>query len=298
LPARPRLASPAPPPAVAPRQFSPLIPFAAFGWLPAGNRLISGGTGPASSYQVAGPNPGKTPWIVNVYAAGRCHLSVSAQDLDCPASHITGRAPAVHGHRAFWASPDQGGQALAWQYARGGWAVLLFFPDRPQVPWQPEAMKIAEHLRYGVRAAPPLAFPIRLTGVPASWHVSSVGYRPHGAVLQATQWWLTTGPANPHALGESHPSFTFDLATPRSSCPIFPHGQSAHQVINGYPVIVSHIPTGGLPIQQLCAAHANGLRVRISELGNHPGLGVVSLFAHHLQLLGTNAANWAKTPIG
>jgi len=308
-PARPGPAGPAPAPAVAPHRFSPLIPYAAFGWLPAGNPVVQGIASQTSAEQMAGPNPAKTPWWLVVYAAGQCRLS-RARDLNCTAGPfgaltLTGPAPAVLGHRAFW-SQDPGPAAvhpwrvLVWQYARNGWAELNFWPwlKNQRLPWRRDAVKVANRVRYGGRAAPPLAFPMQLTGVPASWHVSSVSYRPRGAVLQASQWWLTTGPANPRALGESQPVFTTDLAGPRSSCPIFSHGESAHEVINGHPVIVSRLPTGGLTEQQLCAAHADGLRVRISEIGNHPGLGVVSLFAHHLQLLGTNVANWARNPIG
>jgi hypothetical protein len=33
------------------------------------------------------------------------------------------------------------------------------------------------------------------------------------------------------------------------------------------------------------------------EFGNHPTLDVLSLFAHHLQLLGTSPAHWATQPI-
>jgi hypothetical protein len=48
----------------------------------------------------------------------------------------------------------------------------------------------------------------------------------------------------------------------------------------------------------LCAADAGGLSITIQEFGNHPTLDVVSLFAHHLQLLGTSPAHWATQPIG
>jgi hypothetical protein len=308
-PAQPGPAGPAPAPAVAPHQFSPLIPYAAFGWLPAGNPVVQGIASQTSAEQMAGPNPAKTPWWLVVYAAGQCQLT-GARHLSCTGGPfgpltLTGPAPAVLGHRAFWAQ-DPGPVAihpwrvLVWQYARNGWAELNFWPwlKAQDLPWRQDAVKVADHVRYGRHAAPPLAFPARLTGVPASWHVSSVSYRPHGAVLLANQWSLTSGPPSPHARGESQPIFTTELAGSRSSCPSFPHGESAHEVINGHSVIVSRIPTGGLLARQLCAAHANGLRVQISEIGNHPGLGVVSLFAHHLQLLGTNVANWARNPIG
>ena len=53
--------------------------------------------------------------------------------------------------------------------------------------------------------------------------------------------------------------------------------------------------------QALCA-NADGLSVEIDERSNRPRAGVasvdvVSVFAHHLQLLGTSPANWAAKPI-
>ena len=65
------------------------------------------------------------------------------------------------------------------------------------------------------------------------------------------------------------------------------------KVVNGYPVIVTRGPAG----QTLCAADAGGLSVTIYESGNHPIVDMVSLFAHHLQLLGTSPAHWATHPI-
>ena len=96
------------------------------------------------------------------------------------------------------------------------------------------------------------------------------------------------------------PILDTDPASARTSCHIFPHGESAREVINGYQVIISHIPVAqiGQSEQQLCAAHADGLKMVIFEIGKHPALTVASLFAHHLQLLGTDTANWARKPIG
>ena len=76
-------------------------------------------------------------------------------------------APAVRGHRAFWAGPY-----LVWQYARGGWAGLIlpypyYFQRLPKTvkpgtinrgAVKREAVKIANHVRYGA-PTPPLVFP-------------------------------------------------------------------------------------------------------------------------------------------
>jgi len=87
--------------------------------------------------------------------------------------------------------------------------------------------------------------------------------------------------------------FTVALAAQRDLCRYCPQGHTVHKVVKGYPVIVTRNPGG----QTLCAADAGGLSVTIHEFGNHRTVDVVSLFAHHLQLLGTNPAHWATRPI-
>ena len=140
---------------------------------------------------------------LGVYAAGQCHLTGPAGELKCSAptlggltARITGRAPAIRGHRAFWADPY-----LVWQYARGGWAGLLL-PTSYISPKlsnavkreavKREAVKIAGHVRYGA-ATPPLVFAAQLTGLPSRWRVGSVYYQPDGGVLRASRFALTTG---------------------------------------------------------------------------------------------------------
>jgi hypothetical protein len=280
-------------PAQAPSQLNPLIPYASFGWLPAGQALVSGGTGRTEMYVNAGPKPGKAVWSLTFYSAGRCQLNTSQKQMDCTYSasggqtaSITGRAPAVRGHRAFWADGS-----LIWQYARGGWALLSFGS-------RDEALKVAAHVRYGEGAAPPIVFPAQLTGVPRTWQVSSVEYRPDAGMLRASQYSLTAGAvALAAGSGEFRPNIPdldTDPATSHSSCHFYPNGQSTRQVIAGYKVIVNHLPGG----QQLCASHAHGLAVFIDEAGSHPAIGVIALFGHHLRLLGANPANWTKAPIG
>ena len=134
-------------------------------------------------------------------------------------------------------------------------------------------------------------------------------------MLRAREWSVSTAPASAKPgsmlpfLAANGFSFTTELAVPRSACTFVPHGMSAHRVINGYHVILNRPParlTVKLTPRQipwrnapgLCAAHANGLRVQIDETEKPARLSAVSLFAHHLQLLGINPANWAKTPIG
>ena len=311
--------APVRPAAVVPHQFSPFIAYAAFGWLPAGSKVLEGGTTRGSTYQVAGWGSLLTrPWYLLAYPAGGCQL-IKARGLMCKAYYpfgplaLTSRAPDINGHRAYWAAAyasQRPYRALAWQYAAGSWAVLELGKWKPlDTHWRQEAVKAASHVRFGVHAAPPVAFPVRLTGLPASWHLISgvrawmpewngVTYQPYGHVLYASHWSVSTGSASTGPRARPFLAFTIGLAGQPGSCRVAAQGPPVHEVVNGYRVIVTRGPFG----QTLCAANAGGLSVQIEERSNRPGAGlasvdVVGLFAHHLQLLGTSPAHWATQPI-
>jgi hypothetical protein len=313
-----RLGSGPPAGPTAPRQFNPLVPYLSFGWLPAGSRLVAGDARPEVVALVAGRKLyALSNWDLSVYAAGQCHLTGLAGELKCstPAlegltARITGRAPAVRGHRAFWAGPY-----LVWPYARDGWASLMLptanaspkLSAAKRAAYKREAVKIADHVRYGA-ATPPLVFPAQLTGLPSRWRVGSVYYQPDAGVLRASRFALTTGTPDLGADGglefqTNLPSFTdFDPATSHTNfC-----GQPATEIINGYRVVVTHRDGGTAigggtalpPSQGLCAANADGLALNIGLQGAHPPISVASLFGDHLRLLGANPANWTTKPIG
>ena len=73
---------------------------------------------------------------------------------------------------------------------------------------------------------------------------------------------------------------------------------SKSTTINGYRVVLKRFHIGGLPVQELCGAHADGLWFDIQVFGAHPSIDVTSLFRDHMRLLGTNPANWTTKPIG
>jgi hypothetical protein len=316
---RPAAIAPVRPTTVVPHQFSPFVAYAAFGWLPAGYKLLEGGTTRGSTYQVAGrPSLSPRPWYLLGYPAGGCQLT-KARGLMCKAYYpfgplaLTSRAPDISGHRAYWATayahlPSE--PVLAWQYAPGSWAVLELGKTKPlDTHWRQVAVKAASHVRFGVHAAPPVAFPLRLTGLPASWHLISgvrawmpywngVTYQPYGQVLYASHWSVSTGSASTGPRARPFLTFTIGLAGQPGSCRVGAQGPPVHEVVNGYRVIVTRGPFG----QTLCAANAGGLCVQIEERSNRPGadlasVDVVSLFAHHLRLLGTSPAHWATQPI-
>jgi hypothetical protein len=314
-PGRPAAVAPVRPAAAVRGQFSPFIAYAAFGWLPAGYKLLEGGTTRGSTYQVAWRPSSSTAWYLVAYPAGGCQLT-KARGLLCPAYYpfgplaLTSRAPDINGHRAYWATayaayPAAPRMVLAWQYAPGSWAVLELGNTKPlDTHGRHDAWKAASHARFGVHAEPPVAFPVRLTGVPASWHLISgvrawmpywngVTYQPDGPVLSASEWSVSTTAASTGPRAGPRFLFTIGLAAGHHSCRVLRLGHPLRKVVNGYSVIVTSGPAG----QTLCAADAGGLSVSIYEFGNHPTVDVVGLFAHHLELLGTSPARWAAHPI-
>lgn len=289
-----------------PRQFSPLVPYVSFGWLPAGESLVSGGITPAESYMDAGHNgPG---WSLDVYARGQCHLTGSASGLNCPGSKlkISQRAPDVAGHRAFWTGPGPG---IAWQYARGGWAGMTIpAPNLSAVLHGKEdlagkALKIARHVRYDVTTR--LVFPARFSGLSSQWQVHNISYYvPDGGLLRADQYMLTTGSSRFHprvgdlGVWTDAPYIIVNPAPRNGTCtPHDPSSKNTSEIINGYRVVLKRMHIGGLPVQELCGAHADGLWFDIQVFGAHPSIDVASLFRDHMRLLGTNPANWTTKPI-
>ena len=298
----------------APRQFDPLVPYLSFGWLPAGKSLVMGGVR-RTVVSIEGGSKPYSPhgWDLNVYAAGQCHFTPTAKTLNCGAApsegpNIVGPAPAVRGHRAWWAGPSRmwwASAGLVWQYARNGWA-WLFLPNMYRYsPQQIEAVKrdavqIAGHVRYGASTLP-LVFPAQLTHLPHNWRVSSAVYLRDGSVLRARSYALA---ANSPTLGADGgldyqsglPYFTIDPASRKNPCYRRP-GESTSEIINGFRVVITHSTVGTTARQDLCAAHADGLTLIVSELGPHPAIGVASLFRSHLRLLGGNPAHWTQKPI-
>jgi hypothetical protein len=265
----------------APRQFSPVIPYAAFGWLPAGYSFLSGDTNPTSDYLTAGPKSVTqyAELALDVYSAGTCNLSggrmACGNSVGGWLEPVTGQAPAVNGRRAFW-----GDGYLAWQYAPGGWATVSGMPGRQAL------VKIADGVRFGAAAMPPITFPVQLTGALSTWPLDSVTFQPYRGVLRPSEWYLSHGNVGVEV------TVYVDPAPPSSAC------APANRSVDGYRVTVSHRQAvrGNPPGQNLCAADADGLSVDIAITGYHTP-SVVSVFAHDTRLLGPNPANWTTRPL-
>jgi hypothetical protein len=282
-----QVASPRPGATVAPpRQFNPLIPYVAFGWLPAGLSPAGGMIAAAEANITAGDH---SEWTAHVFAAGRCRRSGAR--LECVLDSATRMnfqlaraAPRVDGHRAYWCGP--GKALLVWQYARDSWAALS---AAAHVPVR-ETLKVASTLRYHVATRPSIRFPVQLTRMSPAWHVIGMYFRYDAGVRRASQYQL--------AGGRGAPSITTDPATRDGGC-FSPRGQSVQKTINGYRVTITHYPAAsGRPAeQQLCAAHADGLSLFYSTFGGHASPGAAALFAQHTRLLGTNPAAWTTQPL-
>ena len=127
---------------------------------------------------------------------------------------------------------------------------------------------------------------------------------PDGGLLRADWYMLTTGSSrfHPHVgdLGvwTDAPYITVHPAPRKSACASpGPRGQYTSEIINGYRVSLERDYMGGLPVQELCGAHADGLWFEIQVYGAHPSIDVVTLFRDYMRLLGTNPANWTTEPI-
>lgn len=303
-------------PQVAPRRFNPLEMYATFGWLPAGDQ-VGGGQSFPTALSVA-TYPSGLPQLV-VYSAGQCALTVtrltcgSERHLTDGAMAVTGRAPDVNGHVAYWgleiqealttAEVQQSGRSslvskrwpmLAFQYARGGWALLIY-SDRAT------AMRIAENVRFGQPT--PIKFLFRLTGLPRQWRtVQQVLFVRNNLPMHADQVWLGQPPVSagqPPAAEPAPRSLGLFAGTGGPEC-----GSSSCPLINGYEVYQFHSalsvtgePT--VPIYYLTAHRpaASGLMLLMTITGPRPLLSPLDVFAHHVQMLGLDPADWTTTPI-
>ena len=294
----------------APHRFDPLIPYASFGWLPPGRHITSAYTSAASEELEVGPTGSPRSWDLLVYNAGSCnHTSGQLLSL-ARASHrptmkctlnwdtfegratlanpVSAVAPAVNGHRAFWARPvcntkqcNAAAAMLVWSYAPGGWARL-------SGPSRSDALKIARNVTFGAPTAQPIRFPVTITGPRPSWRVTMVQSAPSGGVLAAQQWALGTTATAPSftVLPQGH-----GLAA--GSCNLQPASAVRHQIINGFRVTTTITAQGS----QICARHARGMSVYVFT-GAKVTPDAIAIFAHHLRLPGPNPAGWTTQPLG
>ncbi len=317
-PARPLIANPAP----APGQFDPLNVSMSFGWLPPGEAALTGATGDVNGsltvYQERNLNlnsytsrDANTRWRLSDYSRSICTFDGRHHRLLCNGQSIlSGAAPDINGHQAFWES-GYGPQhpALVWEYAPGYWAELvrvgLQQPDQT-------LLRIARSVAFGGDATQPVKFAVQLTGLPSAWRIGST------SVTRASGSWLvqnstvTTGKRVLWA-DASWPSNglpTVATYIGGGNCSQFGQfpAHSKQRRINGYQVETytmkaitalkgTHRVIVSPPVTMLCAPHAGGLLVYELLSGARPQVTVTTLF-QHMRLLGPKPSAWTTRPIG
>jgi hypothetical protein len=285
-------------PASAPARFNPLVPYAAFGWLPDGYALYAGTAQAVTTRSiqlVAAPANGSGQILLTVDAKGACTGSVPTS-LTCAGTNGStlrmrsfSAAPAVNGRPAYWAADKYVGGYLVWQYAPGAWASLdVTGPGAAQAPpaaQRPTLRQVAAQVRYG--AGTPIAFPFWLR-LPAGWTAggSFFSQGSSGALLGR----LTVGPpGDPQAAD-------LNVGTPvPGNCPGTPD-----TTLDGAPAVLAE--PGHSPVYQaVCAENVDGLGVYVSldlKPDGQPLLdgGALGL-AERLHLLGARVSAWTTRPL-
>jgi hypothetical protein len=318
--AGPRPPAPAPGGPAAPRLFNPLVPYATVTWYPYRPSLVGGSDiHTALILRASSRSPAEATEVV-LYAAGWCTLqSTSLSCGSAPAGTraemtVSGQAPDVQGHAAYWTRYAGGDlkrfralagipETLAFQYALGGWAVV----ESTGTP--ADLLRVAASVRYGQTSA--LQFPFRLTGLPRAWSTVLLAQftRPGpGARGPSADLLLLGSPATrpgtaPHdtltvltSTQTIRPpqcrTSTVQVGQASPTSQVSQPGPCPSKVINGYRVFLNSPPIRGQ--QTLFAPDADGLYLYEQTTG--PPLSPASVLAHHLQLLGPDPANWTTAP--
>jgi hypothetical protein len=292
---------------IAPASFDPLAIYATFGWLPPGFSVVAPPTQQTATQSFADVNgPDGKSIALTVFSAHRCsftgpfwsppkgsyqftdggkhkrylHSRQYSRGLLCNSGAPSlpgpilpaGRLPG--GHPAYLMLDDSGHPtALAWQYARDGWAVAQFSGLRPA-----QLREVAAHVRY--RSNLRLPFPFRLAGIPASWKVFASGSQVEAGKL--TGYALYLGPSqDPSAI-------TVLIEHPYPNGCVNIGGKTQSVSFDG---AAGLLRTAG---QEACFANLHGMFVYVSS--DQVG-GALSLL-HHVQVLGPDPANWTTQPLG
>ena len=300
--------------------FNPLAPYAAFGWLPKGDtRTPSSPTSTLIQLQLTIGSAAKGQFMLTVWAPTTCNLDAAKvraalrgghhPTLDCEdtisgwAAELGRPAPAVAGRPAFWFD----GHELAWEYAPHAWAMLSVYRRGAAIP-DATIVKVAAHVKYAATTKPSVKFPFQLTGLPASWRVTSDAWRATADGLVSTTSDEMGGNA---AVGPPGRRFAgmlpqIEITPGKSECHFFndSSGSSRRVVLGGVTAIVTRFTGSGVrPYQGLCVAETDGLHVSFLE-NPEPGRagfafgGVTGIFLHHLRLLGPDPATWTTHPLG
>lgn len=175
-------------------QFDPLVPYAAFGWLPPGYSedftppvIHDGFVSARDGLTMTAAQSATGDFIqLTVLPEGNCtalpignylRATTSGGQVRCSVAsgQMSGKAPDVNGRPAYWA---QGGVDLVWEYAPDSWAMLsahsrgsTAFPAALARALLPS---VAGSVKYG--QTEPVLFPFQYSGLPSGWKPVSVSY--------------------------------------------------------------------------------------------------------------------------
>jgi hypothetical protein len=281
-----------------PRQFNPLVPYASFGWLPAGLAMIGAGQTENSNdaTTLAASSKQGSFWL-HVMATGGCGYIRTMLNCHWDSGSVTGplplndRAPAVNGRPAYWTGPG----SITWEYAAGAWATLGGGMNGTSTSADRALLhKVAAGVRYGYQT--PLVFPFWVGGLPAGWQPSTSYFTGSRPPVQASG--LDLGPAEKPQAAQ----INVGPASGNSGC-MFQKGDS-YVTLDG----VKGIVQGSSFAQMLCISDLHGqaftLLLSLQYFSNGvrkqvPGAaslgGVVALFKH-LHLLGSQVSAWTTEP--
>lgn len=294
-------------PTRAPATFNPLVPYAAFGWLPAGFTeslapAVPAPVSTASELKRMAATPNGQLLSLFVYPRGACTLTTSVS-ADAAVDRAGKCAIDVSGTTAASVSGRparmyrQG--AIAWEYAAGAWATIASgtVPGRGAVPRAvPPAQlhDVAAHVKFGQQQ--PIVVPYHLSGpLPAGWQVRQVAFRVSGKALVGT-YALDIGPAaDPTAL-EISTWWPASFSKPADN----PKYTRTH--VTKYGVTWDYVtgPDGSrrsAAISTAGSAATAGSRVWIAVHVPSP-LGDPFAVFHRMTLLGADPAAWTSRPLG
>jgi len=306
----------------------PLVPYAAFGWLPAGyspditpSAIRAGFVSTVDNLTMTAAQSAGGYFIqLSVMPKGGCYgllsgipgWSTSQAPAGCSeySGQASGRAPDVDGRIAYW---GDSGDDLAWQYAPDSWAVLQAqnsgstrFPVGAARALLP---RIAAGVKYGL--SQPLSFPFKLSGaVPSDWHAVSATY----TVTASGQYLATELDAAPYLYYENHgvSGLIVDAAaTPGAGGNTCQSGSGAgNQEVDGVSWLVRAPTPAGPPAPGVqlpgddataCTQQpADGLYVYADLKGDTTGAsetGGITGILNHLTLLGPDPSAWTSSPL-
>jgi hypothetical protein len=300
----------------APTLFNPLVPYATVTWYPyqPGRVAVSAWH---SAFLLTANSRSQSTEVV-LYPAGWCTMTSGSLSCGSTAAGtgvdmtVSGSAPDVQGQPAYWTRYSGGDlkplhpragvtqRMVAFQYARGGWAVV----ESTGTP--ADVIRIAASLRYGQTS--PLRFPVRVTGLPRQWSevlLAQYVQPGPGAPRSPSEFALFLGSPATRPGTEARDVLTIVASTmtqppPKCETQVVgpgPASQPAHcslPVINGHQVVLNQPPVAGK--QTLLAPRADGLYVSVETDSQGAPLSPSAVFASHLQLLGPVPASWTTSP--